>query len=90
MPSVTMLITHTLPKSGISVGMCICPLQSGLYLLAFAEIFDLHCVFLSSFQFQESGMFQNIEWKKKMAAIKALDFVAASDVNCSLERGRGL
>lgn len=54
-----------LPESGVSVGICICPLQSGLYLLALAEIFDLNCVFLSSFQFQESGMFQNIEWGKR-------------------------
>lgn len=52
-----------------------------------------YCVFLSSFQFQESGMLQNIEWgkkKKNMVAIKAFDFVAASEVNCSLERGRSL
>lgn len=39
------------PESAVSVGICICPLQSGLYLLALVEIFDLNCVFLSSFQF---------------------------------------
>lgn len=54
-----------------------------------------YCVFLSSFQFQESSMFQNIKSgknrkQKNMVAIKAFDCVAASEVNCSLERGRSL
>lgn len=52
-----------------------------------------YCVFLSSFQIQESGMFQTIEWKKQknkqknMVAIKAFGCAAASELNCSWREG---
>lgn len=59
----------------------------------FKGIWSYH-VFLSFFQFQKSGIFQNIRSgknnktnkQKNMVAIKAFECVAASEVNCSLER----
>lgn len=57
-PSMSFLIIHTLPASGISVGMCFCPLPSGLSLIAFLELLDL-TVFschLSNFNFNFNNL----------------------------------
>ena len=90
----SLLIIHTLPGSGVSVGTCIYLLPSGPYLVAFSEVFDLtvFSCFLSNFK---KPVFQNIKSgknknQKNMVAIKAFDCVAASEVNCSLEARRSL
>lgn len=56
-----------------------------------------YCVFLSSFQFQESGMFQTIEWKKqknkqteKHGGHKSIWLCGSIWTELLLERGRSL
>lgn len=82
-------------KCNFSCNVCLPFAIRYLLSCSFKGISSYH-VFLSSFQFQESGIFWNIKSGKKkqkqknMVAIKAFDCVAPSEVNCSLERGRSL
>ena len=91
----SLLIIHTLPGSGVSVGTCIYLLPSGPYLVAFSEVFDLtvFSCFLSNLKDPVCSKIlrvEKIKTKKNMVAIKAIDCVAASEVYCSLEARRSL
>lgn len=97
MPSIFSLITDTLPGSRISGGICISPLPSSLYVVAPSTIFDFIVFSCLLFNFKNlacskilSGKNEQANKQKNMVAIKAFDCVAASEVNCSLERGTSL
>lgn len=97
MPSMSSLVTDAFSGSGISGGICISPLPSPLYIVAPSTIFGFTVFSCLLFNFKNlacskifSGKNEQANKQKNMVAIKAFDCVAASEVNCSLERGTSL
>lgn len=86
--------SHSPWKSNFS-GMCICPLPSGPYLVVLPEVFDLNVFSCLPFNFKNLACskilrVEKTKKQKPMVAIKAFDCMAASEVNCALDRGRSL
>lgn len=93
-PLLFFLITHTLPRSGTSGGIYFCLLTSSPYLVAFLEVFVLTVLCCHRSNFKNLACSKILSGKNKnqknMVAIKSFDCVAASEGNCSLERGKSL